>query len=263
MRKLSVITGAASGIGAALVAHAQGLGHCVIACDIDEAALAGLDDADLDNPIDKRILDVTDAAAFQSLIDDIVKTYGAVDYLFNNAGIMYPGTIGKQDLVQFRQLIEVNFFGVLNGVYAVLPHMQKRATAAHIINTASIAGLVTSPLFAAYNASKHAVVALSETLAYELDESPIDVSVICPGPVATNIMQARDDQVSDEIKGLMHAMHKRTNEIGMPPAALAKFIFEEIAKGQFWILPHADQLHRIPKKAEAIITRTNPKFEAW
>jgi len=265
-RKVAVITGAATGIGRAIANKYAEAGYDLALLDLNAGPLE-----QTCNELEKHgvniqthCVDVSDEEAMLRVADLVFAKFGQVDLLFNNAGLMAPGRILDQAAGSFRKLMDVNFFGVLNGIQAFTPRMLKQNNPSRIVNTASIAGLVATPIFAAYNASKHAVIALSETLAYELDGTNVSVSVLAPGAVATDIMKPSESlEINDEILALMAKMDSRTQEKGMPTDALADFIFSQIAADQYWILPHRDQLHRVTSRAEDILSNTNPRFKPW
>ncbi len=263
--KIAVITGAANGIGAALTRKALKNGYYVYAIDKEPKALARR--AQNQSNLTTYQADVTSAEQMQDLAQHIFAQHKAVHLLFNNAGIVMPGRIGAQDLAHYKYVLEVNLYGVLHGIYAFLPFMRKQKQAARIVNTASISGLIASPLFGAYTASKHAVIALSETLSFELAQDNLDiaVSVIAPGAVATDIMRPHSDMQphSPEIEKLMQRMDQRTQKTGMAPDSLADFVFTKIAENAFWIIPHDDQLYRLRQRADDIIKGINPQFNGW
>ena len=185
--KIAVVTGAGSGIGRAI---AQRLGHsgAIVHCaDIDEAAAqataAGMPQARAHR------LDVTDPQALTALADQVYALQGRVDMLFNNAGIGHAAPVLDTELEDWRAVIAVNLMGVVNGIQAFLPRMLAQPGVSHVINTASGAGLFPHPRMLPYAASKHAVVGLSTSLAAELMDTRVRVTVLCPGIVKTAITQ--------------------------------------------------------------------------
>ena len=172
--KVAVITGGGSGIGAAIAAELRRRGAVVVTAD--------LFGGDVD-------LDVRDRPAFIAAIDAVVAEHGRIDLLFNNAGISIGGESHLMDGSYFDRVIDVNLRGVVNGVIAAYPRMVDQGYG-HIVNTASMAGLVPTPMTAAYAMTKHGVVGLSTSLRPEAAQHGVRVNVLCPGAVDTPILDA-------------------------------------------------------------------------
>jgi NAD(P)-dependent dehydrogenase (short-subunit alcohol dehydrogenase family) len=136
--------------------------------------------------VDAVPVDVTDAQQVQNLIDDTVARRGALDYLFNNAGVGGTLPIGDATLEHWRRIVDLNLWGVIHGVHAALPVMRRQGSG-HIVNTASLAGLVPFPYQSLYCTTKYGVVGMSECLRHELAADNIRVSVVCPGNVVSRI----------------------------------------------------------------------------
>lgn len=182
----AVVTGAGSGIGRAIALHLSREGavvHCVDRNLANVLTVAGECGTGIAHQVD-----VTDVDAVQALADRIFAA-GPVDVLVNNAGIAHSGTILDSEVNDWRRLLDVNVMGVVHGLHAFLPRMLAQKTPAHIVNTASGAGLFASPGIGPYCASKHAIVGLSQVLAAELHGTPIAVTILCPGIVNTPIIQ--------------------------------------------------------------------------
>jgi NAD(P)-dependent dehydrogenase (short-subunit alcohol dehydrogenase family) len=188
--RTAIITGAASGIGLALSRELCARGAAVVMADRNAeglaAAIASLGDEGM--LASSAIVDVTDAAAVRSLIDDAVARHGRLDYLFNNAGIGVVGDARDLSLEDWRTVIDTNLFGTIHGVTAAYTVMAKQGFG-HIVNTASLAGLVPSPGEISYTASKYAVVGLSESLRVEARDLGVKVSVVCPGLIDTPFLR--------------------------------------------------------------------------
>jgi len=183
-----VVTGAASGIGYAVSEALLKAGAVVFLADRDTKMLASAveqlgADAGRVHPVN---VDVTSQEQVQQLIQDAASRHGRIDCLFNNAGIGATMQIGEATLEHWRRLIDINLWGVIYGVHAAIPIMRHQG-GGHIINTASLAGLIPIPFQALYNTTKYAVVGLSESLRFELADEGIHVSVVCPSDVATRI----------------------------------------------------------------------------
>lgn len=183
--KVAVVTGAGSGIGAGMARAFAGAGMHVVVADIElEAAQAVA--GEIKGTAIK--LDVSKPDQVQALADQVYRDHGAVHLLCNNAGVAISGPLAEMTHDDWRWMISVNIEGVTNGLTAFLPRMIAQDGEAHIVNTGSIAGLVTFPERGIYTATKYAVVAISETLRAELAPHDIGVTVICPGSVRTRIL---------------------------------------------------------------------------
>lgn len=187
--KVAFITGGASGIGAALASKLTLAGAEVWIADrqFDVAEqLAHRLRAD-GAAVHAMALDVRDPGAFERAIEQTVQTSGRIDFLFNNAGIGIGGEVDALTLDDWNDIIDVNLRGVIHGVRAAYPVMIRQGSG-HIVNTASMAGLVTTSAQAGYSATKHAVVALSKSMRVEAASHGVRVSVLCPGVVRTPIL---------------------------------------------------------------------------
>ncbi len=189
--KVVLITGGASGIGRAVGERLASLGARVFLADknaagADQTAAAIRARGGEANGL---ALDVTDADAYRRVVDELVEREKRIDYFFNNAGIAIGGEIRDLTLDVWRKVIDVNLWGVIHGVTAVYPHMLRQRSG-HIVNTASMAGLVPFPGGAVYGVTKFGVVALSTALRAEGHALGVKVSVVCPGFIETPIYQA-------------------------------------------------------------------------
>lgn len=184
--KQALVTGAGSGIGAALCRALDGAGAHVVCTDIDEHA-AEATAAGLSARARAARLDVTDATAVQAAVDDVVARAGRLDLMFNNAGIVWGGDTERLTLDQWNAIIDVNLRGVVHGVAAAYPQMLRQGHG-HIVNTASMAGLSAAGQITSYVATKHAVVGLSLALRTEAVPCGVGVTVVCPAAVETPIL---------------------------------------------------------------------------
>ncbi|WP_179473063.1 SDR family NAD(P)-dependent oxidoreductase [Mycolicibacterium vinylchloridicum] len=184
--KQAIVTGAGSGIGAALCRALAGAGADVVCSDVDGAA-AERTAASLARPATALQLDVTDASAVQRAVDSLVERTGRLDLLFNNAGITWGGDTELLTLDQWNSIIDVNIRGVVYGVHAAYPHMV-RQKGGHIVNTASMAGLAAAGRITSYVMTKHAIVGLSLALRTEALGHGVGVLAICPTAVDTPIL---------------------------------------------------------------------------
>jgi len=186
--KIAIITGAASGIGRALGVELALRGAIVVMADVQTKMLEEVVESITQDgyKVKAVTLDVTDFESVKALVSDTVAKYGRLDYIFNNAGIAIAGEVRDCSIDDWRNVLDVNLYGVINGVAAAYPLMVKQGFG-HIINTASIAGLTLFPNSASYVASKYGVVGLSNALRIEGADLGVDVSVVCPGYIKTPI----------------------------------------------------------------------------
>lgn len=230
--KVAVVTGAGSGIGRAIARRLDQHGARVHCADIDGEAAALLA-AELTHAT-AHALDVTDAQAVAALADRVYAEDGRVDLLFNNAGIGHAARMLDTELGDWRAVLEVNLMGVVHGIHAFLPRMVAQPTASHIINTASGAGLIPHPKMAVYTASKHAIVGLSTSLAAELADSPVRVTVLCPGVVNTGI--AKRTHMRGETKSHQSSTVAFYEKNGATPDKVAVDVLNDVRKSRLFCL---------------------------
>ena len=251
--KVAVVTGAASGIGHALSRRLGADGMRVMMADVEEPALEAAARSLADEGIETAaaVTDVSDAAAVDALARATLGRFGAVHVVCNNAGVAGGGLSWQVPAPVWDWIVGVNLFGVVHGIRSFVPHLIAQGEG-HVVNTASVAGLLGSPGLSAYCATKHAVVGLSETLAHDLAAvgSPVGVSVLCPGFVRTRIAEAdrnwparygappsTDDQPgADEMRQAIAG----AIESGLDPAAVAEAVRDAIVAGRFWVLTHPE-----------------------
>jgi NAD(P)-dependent dehydrogenase (short-subunit alcohol dehydrogenase family) len=187
---VAVVTGGASGIGQALVEALADRGAIVVIADLQgdraNTLVAGIHCRGC--KASATVVDVADFPAMHRLINEVVATHGRLDYLFNNAGIGIGGEVEHYQIEDWYRIFDVNLRGVANGVQAAYPIMLRQGYG-HIVNTASMAGLVPFPWTVNYSAAKHGVVALSLGLRMEAAPAGVRVSVLCPGVVRTPILE--------------------------------------------------------------------------
>ena len=257
--KVAVVTGAASGIGRAVATALAAEGAKVVAADIEQPPLDETVDeitAAGGTAIGVRC-DVSSWESVEALRDRTEAAFGPADIVMNNAGVAGGGSISTVDLPEWEWTIGVNLWGVIHGVKAFLPAMLERGSG-HVINTASIAGHLTSPGMGAYNTTKHAVSGFTETLQQEMVEGDTGVGVtcLCPGFVATNIITS--DRNRPEPSGPAGA-ETDTAAFGdmrdalvdayaaqMHPDAVAAQVVQAIRDNQFWLFTDdlADEMIR-------------------
>ncbi len=186
--KIAIITGAASGIGRALGVELSRRGAIAVMADVQTKMLEEVVESITQGgyKVKAVTLDVTDFEAVKALVSDTAAQYGRLDYIFNNAGIAVGGEVRDCSIDDWRNVLDVNLFGVINGVAAAYPLMVKQGFG-HIINTASLEGLIPFPNTVSYVASKYGVVGLSNALRIEGADLGVNVSVVCPGYIKTAI----------------------------------------------------------------------------
>jgi NAD(P)-dependent dehydrogenase (short-subunit alcohol dehydrogenase family) len=186
--KQAIVTGAGSGIGAALCRALVAAGADVVCTDVDGAAAAAtVDSLNGRGTAWSAVLDVTDAAAVQAAVDNVVARSGRLDLMFNNAGIVWGGDTELLTLDQWNAIIDVNIRGVVHGVAAAYPVMLRQGHG-HIVNTASMAGLTAAGQITSYVMTKHAIVGLSLALRSEAVSRGVGVLAICPAAVETPLL---------------------------------------------------------------------------
>jgi short-subunit dehydrogenase len=246
LNKVMVVTGAAGGIGKALVGELLKRGAYVAAIDINEQALFELKSFYTNDHLSTHIIDITSESQVASLPDLIIKTHGAVDGIINNAGIIQPfeplSNLSDQTI---HRVMNINFFGTLNMTRAFLPYLQRRDEA-HIINISSMGGFLPVPLQTVYGASKAAVKLLTEGLYAELMDTNIHVSVVMPGGIETNITKNSGAHL-DELEA------KRSKYKMLQPQEVAEKMINKIEKNRYKILLGTDS------KAMDIFYRLAPK----
>jgi NAD(P)-dependent dehydrogenase (short-subunit alcohol dehydrogenase family) len=247
--KVAVITGGASGIGKAVAWRAAAEGMKVVLADIEETALEetaaalAADGAD----VLAVLTDVSDAGAVRALRDRTVQHFGGAHLVHNNAGVGLGGPIWEITEEEWRWILGVNLWGVVHGINAFVPLLIEQGEG-HVVNTASIAGLSSTPGLGPYTATKHAVVAMSESLYKDLQAAgaPIGVSVLCPGFVQTGIAQSdrsrpawapeHDPATAAERISFIQAMV----DAGIDPQTVADRVFDALRDGTFYILTHPE-----------------------
>jgi NAD(P)-dependent dehydrogenase (short-subunit alcohol dehydrogenase family) len=257
--KVAVVTGGASGIGRALAARFVAEGMHVVIADIEEAPLAAAA-AEL-GAVGVRT-DVADADSVAALADATMEHFGAVHLVCNNAGVGGGGLIKDLTLKDWRWVIDVNLWGVIHGVHTFLPRLLENHDGGHIVNTASMAGLIAGPGIGPYNAAKYGVVAISETLAAELaaDGSGVGVSVLCPGYVRTNIFtsqrnrpaELRNERKKSAARAANQQIAQALSAEGIDPGIVAGLVLDAVLTDRFWIITHPEYLPAVVERANAI-----------
>ncbi len=272
--KVAVVTGGASGIGLALASRFARGGMQVVVADVERAALdqateALVDEFGADN-VAGVLTDVRDEGAVDALAAAAFERFGTVHVLCNNAGVGVGGLAWTVPADRWRWIVDVNLLGVANGIRKFVPRMIEQGEG-HVVNSASAAGILTGPGMSPYFATKHAVVALSESLHFDLQltGAAIGVSVLCPEWVRTNIAESernRPDDVAplEEPEGMdadvVRAFMRGLVDSGLDPAVVADQVLDAVRTGRFWILTHPGTLATAQKRWDAIASDGQPVF---
>jgi NAD(P)-dependent dehydrogenase (short-subunit alcohol dehydrogenase family) len=271
--KVAVVTGGASGIGLALARRFGSEGMKVVVADVEadalDAAVKSLGDELGADAVLGVPTDVRDPDAVDALRDATFERFGTAHVVCNNAGVAVGGLIWTIPADRWRWIVDVNLLGVVNGIRSFVPRMVEQGEG-HVVNTASVAGHITAPAMGPYTATKHAVVALTETLFLDLQlaGNGVGASVLCPEWVRTRIHEAernRPDEVDemavpgedtpavgigDVLQGLIQS--------GMDPADVADKVLDAITTGRFWIFTHDTSLAAAKRRWAAIESDATP-----
>lgn len=220
---VSLITGGASGIGKALAEYLAKKGCEVVIADLQEEAGKKVAEDIVKNGGKARsvVLDVTDFEAFKKVVEGVLQESGRIDSFFNNAGIAVIGLAENYQINDWDSVTNVNLKGVTNGIQAIYGPMRKQGFG-HIINTASVAGLLPAPVMVSYAASKHAVVGLSKALRIEAERHGVRITAVCPGVIRTPIISGGkygrlgEEFTTQEASQLSEKLSPMTPEIFVP-----------------------------------------------
>lgn len=247
--KTAFITGGASGIGLALARALLAEGANTVIADVEADALERARQT-LDAPVGRLmtcVLDVTDRAAFAKARDAAVDAMGGVQLLFNNAGVNAAGPVQEMTYQDFDWVLGVNLGGVVNGVVTFLPELQRHGSAAHLINTASVGGLLGMRSLSIYNASKFGVVGLSEALRADLEGTGIGVSVLCPGIIDTALTSSERNRPAHlrnadaaPIATQPDSAAAPSNPIAMSADTFATLALNAVLQDRFWVCSHPE-----------------------
>ena len=274
--KVAVLTGAGSGFGLECAKIGAQLGMKLVLVDVQKDALdasQALVTSLGAKEVMVRLVDVSNAGRMQALAHDVQQQFGAPHFVFNNAGVGAGGLVWENTVADWEWLLGVNLWGVVHGVRLFTTMMLEAASKdpnfqGHIVNTASMAGLLTPPNMGIYNVTKHAVVALTETLYQDLKlvTDQISASVLCPYFVPTGISQSHrnrpqqlkaDKPTKSQLIG--QAMSDKAVGSGKVSATdVAKMVFDAVAHDHFYIYSHPKALGNVQHRMEAIVQGHNP-----
>jgi NAD(P)-dependent dehydrogenase (short-subunit alcohol dehydrogenase family) len=273
--KVAVVTGAASGIGRAMAERFAREGMRVVLADVEDAPLAETRAAIARTGADVVAVptDVSKWDAVETLARRTIDAFGAAHVLCNNAGVAAGGPAWELSQADWEWVLGVNLWGVVHGLRAFVPRMIAQGEG-HVVNTASIAGLITMPGLAPYAASKHAVVAISECLHHDLAmagcASTVHVSVVCPAWVKTNIAESdrnrpaslprrpvaerspQEQKLAQVVRGAVEA--------GLPPQEIADHVVQAVLHDRFWVLTHRGTEKAVEKRLSGVVDGKAPEF---
>ena len=251
--RTAVVTGGASGIGRALIQRFAREGANVIVADLDDAGMAAA--AGEAQALGVKALavrtDVADLAQVETLAARAFEAFGAVHVLCNNAGVAMWGGLESATHRDWQWVLGVNLWGVIHGIEAFVPRMIARGEPAHIVNTASMAGLIASKGLGVYNTSKYAVVGLSETLAKDLKPYRIGVSVLCPLGVQTRIRESERNRPAT----LRNERAERAAPVeligrSLAPETVADMVLAAIHANELYVITHDESLEPLRRRFE-------------
>ena len=273
--KTAVLTGAGSGFGLECARIGAARGMNLVLVDVQQEALDKAE-AELKATgvqVLARKVDVSDAAQMEALAAEVKATFGAPHFVFNNAGVGAGGLVWENSVADWQWVLGVNVWGVIHGVRLFTPMMLEAAKAdpayeGHIVNTASMAGLLAPPNMGIYNVSKHAVVSLTETLYQDLAlvSDQVSASLLCPFFVPTGIghsernrPQSLEAQPLTASQKIGQAMTDKAVGSGKVTATdVAQKVFEAMASGQFYIYSHPQALGSVQVRLEGVVQGRNP-----
>ncbi|MEW6694283.1 putative oxidoreductase SadH [Tepidimonas thermarum] len=273
--RTAVITGAGSGFGLEVARIAMRRGMNLVLVDVQPDALerARAEALQAGVAVLAQRVDVADAAQMEGLAAAVQARFGAPHFVFNNAGVAAGGLVWENTLADWQWVLGVNLWGVIHGVRLFTPMMLAAAQAdpawrGHIVNTASMAGLLTPPNMGVYNVSKHAVVALTETLYQDLRlvTDQVSASVLCPYFVPTGISHSERNRPPQLAAGaptrsqlIGQAMSEKAVSSGKVTAAeVAQRVFDALEQERFYIYSHPHALGPVGQRAQAIVAGENP-----
>ena len=263
--KVAVVTGAGSGIGEGIARAAAQAGMRVVVADIDRAAAESVA-ADLSAAGAQAMAAVVDVADLDSVValrDATLAQFGAVHLLCNNAGVWIGALMQDAHIRDWQYLINVNLYGVIHGVNAFLPGMLAQGEG-HIVNTASMGGLISGPPEGLYTTTKFAVVGLSEALLLELSGSGVGVSLLCPGLVNTRLISQSAKVRPDALdSGVDHDQPAPDVASGIAPLAVAQQVLDAVREDGFYIITHDDYRDIIKLRHDGILAALDSNSQRY
>jgi NAD(P)-dependent dehydrogenase (short-subunit alcohol dehydrogenase family) len=264
--KVAVITGAGSGIGRALAVHCAAEGMHVVAADVEDAALAETIALAGRDTIGVRT-DVADGGSVAALADTAFGTFGAVHLLCNNAGVFQAGLLWERTVADWEWVLGVNVWGIIHGIRAFVPRMIAQGGEGHVVNTSSLAGLVSNAYSGPYTTSKFAALAITEALAHDLrvTNASIGASVLVPGSVNTRISASTRNRPAGLADGLgaedaafLDQVLAEKTSTGIDPDEVPAMVLDAVRAGRFIIPTSPGYDDQIRTRAEALLAREVP-----
>lgn len=262
--RVAVVTGAASGMGLAMANTFAEAGMHVVLADIEAAPLAeavGSIEASGSEALGV-VTDVSDETQVRALAEATVERFGGVHVLCNNAGVGLEGPVGSMTTADWKWVLDIDLWGPIHGVNVFLPLIEEQGEG-HINSTASLAGLYAGASLGAYNVAKHGVVALMASLERDLrlSGSAVRASVLCPGPINTNIVDSERNRSTDEVAQHVHTEQgdkfwdflTRTLAEGMDPAEVGPMVLDAVVNERFWVLTHPEMAEIAVGQAQAMM----------
>lgn len=269
--KVAVITGAGSGFGREFARLGAGLGMKLALADIQPDALAAAADElrGLGAQVLAETVDVSRADHIERLAQRTLDAYGAVHLLFNNAGVAAGGLVWETTQKDWEWVLGVNLWSVIHGVRTFVPAMLAQGDECHVVNTASVAGLLSPQMMGVYNVSKHGVVTLSETLYQDLRVAGarIGVSVLCPAFVPTGIAHSERNRPAElrdaappaaSVLAAQKASEKAVSAGKVSAAQVAQMTFDAIRENRFYILTHPKILDSVELRLRDVLEQRSP-----
>jgi len=269
--KVAVVTGAGSGFGREFARIGAQLGMKLSLADIQPEALAATVDElrGRGAQVIGETVDVSRGADVERLAQRTLDAYGAVHLLFNNAGVASGGLVWENSVKDWEWVLGVNLWGVIHGVRTFVPVMLAQGDECHVVNTASVAGLLSPQLMGVYNVSKHGVVTLTETLYQDLrvTGARVGVSLLCPAFVPTGIAQSHRNRPADLHDGAaptasmiasQKASEKAVSSGRISAAEVARMTFDAIRENRFYVITHPKILASVELRLQDVIAQRNP-----
>lgn len=250
--KVAVVTGAGSGIGEGIARAAAAAGMKVVIADIDFSKAQTVASSLGEHAMACRV-DVSSLASVEAMRDAALERFGSVHLLCNNAGVWIGAMMHDADIKDWQYLINVNLYGVIHGVKAFLPLLVEQGEG-HIVNTASMGGLISGPPEGLYTTTKFAVVGLSEALAMEVADKGVGVSVLCPGLVNTNLITQSFAVRPDELdSGIDHQQPAPDVANGISPLVVGEQVIDAVLDGGFYVITHDEYRDIIAMRHDGIV----------
>jgi NADP-dependent 3-hydroxy acid dehydrogenase YdfG len=269
-QKTAVITGAGSGFGREFARKGAALGMNLVLADVQKDALMAVADelTAKGAKVIAEVIDVSKGEQVDALAGAAKKAFGNVHLLFNNAGVAAGGLMWEHSQADWEWVLGVNVWGVIHGVRAFVPAMLAHGEAGHIVNTASVAGLLSAPTMGVYNVSKHSVVALSETLYNDLRmvKSKLGASVLCPAFVPTGIHLSHRNRPEDlaaaeptpSMIASQKASEKAVTSGKVSAPEVCDLTFKAIEEDRFYIITHQKIMNSVKLRLDDVALQRNP-----